>query len=838
MKIFKFFLAFWMLLDFGFSQVFDPVSWSTSVEEKEGETYLVITAKIDKGWHLYSQSHSGETGIATEFSYTASDKYELVGKTNEPKPQLASGDGVGDNALVFENSVTFKQKITTKQSSPFTIEGEVYFMVCDDQRCLPPNPELLTFNITSSNNKKESLENSSDETGNNKEQQLDNIEKEESELESDTSVGILDPVRWSFSTKKITNTEYEIVAKAKIDPNWHVYATKLESDDGPAPTEFVINENKKVNKIGDIEERGTIKSEYDENFGMQLHFFEDSLILIRRISIKDGSKPILSGEIYFMVCDDEKCLPPTSEPFKIDVVSGKLISEHDQSENDKANEIIPYLENFDLEKPINDCGGEENTGGKSLWVIFLLGLGGGLFALVTPCVYPMIPLTVSFFTKGGEDRKKGLFRAALYGFFIFLIYVSLSIPFHVSDMDPQILNGIATNPYLNIAFFAIFVFFAFSFLGYYELTLPSKWSNRSDEASNRGGFIGVFFMALTLALVSFSCTGPILGSVLAGVLKDGAMPLTVALAGFGIALGLPFAVFAAFPSLMKSIPQSGGWLNSVKVVLGFLELGLALKFLSNADLVEQWGLLKREVFFGIWILLGLGLVAYLFNLIRFPHDSKNRKLTFPKIAFALLFLSFVIYLIPGVTCGENSNRRLVSGFPPPMFYSYCSDGGKCPLNLDCHKDFEEGREIAENVDKPILLDFTGWACVNCREVEENIWPDEEVYKLINEEFVLISLYVDDKRALPENEQGVVEIKYDNGKVKKKKIKTVGDKWFTFETLTFRNNSQPRYALLAPDGTLLNNPISYKDIKDNGYEEFYAEFLRCGLDAYQKLKQTQ
>lgn len=832
----KLLLLGFLLPFLGVAQILDPVSWSTSVEETNGKTFLVVTASIEKGWHLYSQYLESDMGpVPTEFTYEASPNYELVGKASESKTHTEYDKNFDMNLSFFSGKAVFKQEIKVKVAEPFKITGEVYYMVCDDEKCLPPTGEALTFDVSPQNKKQtenidqvtETVEESAVEVGN------------QTEEIAPKSQGIHDPVVWSFSSKKIGENEYEVRAKAIIEPHWHVYATKLESEDGPIATEFVINGNdkSKIESVSEITEQGKTIDSYDPNFAMQLQYYEDSLVLIRKIKVTSENS-LVEGEVYFMVCNEEMCLPPISVPFILDLATGKTVDKEDvNNSNSDVSEILPELEKFDLENPINDCGGEENSSNKSLWMIFLLGLGGGLFAVVTPCVYPMIPLTVSFFTKGGQDKGKGLGRAGLYGFFIFLIYISLSIPFHVTDMDPQILNGIATNPYLNIAFFVVFVFFAFSFLGYYELTLPSKWSNKSDSASNRGGFIGIFFMALTLALVSFSCTGPILGSVLAGVLKNGPMPLTVALAGFGLALGLPFAIFAAFPSLMKSIPQSGGWLNSVKVVLGFLELALALKFLSNADLVEQWGLLKREVFFGIWILLGLGLVAYLLNLIRFPHDSKNRKLTFPKVAFAILFLSFTIYLIPGVTCGESANRRLVSGFPPPMFYSYCSDGGKCPLNLDCHKDFKEGRELATNVDKPMLVDFTGWACVSCREVEENIWPDPEVYKLISENFVLVSLYVDDKRVLPEDQQGVVEIKYDNGKVKKKKIKTVGDKWFTFETLVFKNNSQPRYALLAPDGTLLNNPISYKDIRENGYEKFYAEFLRCGLDAYEKHKQS-
>lgn len=826
-------LTSFIFLSVSFSQILDPVSWTFTVEQNGSEATLISKATLDKGWHIYSQNLESEFGpVPTEFIYDKSDNYSLDGKTIETKKPTVEFDKNFDmNVAFFSNEITFKQKIKVLSATDFSIKGSVGYMVCDDEKCLPPTDELFEFKVKGA---KGGVKLNPVTTPTENLTQNSVVELTLDELKP-KQTGILDPVQWSFSSNKISDTEYEIIATATIQEHWHVYATKLESNDGPVPTKLSINDNQEVEIVGEVVEVGNKKNEYDENFMMQLQYYENKLQLKQKIKLKNPTQTV-SGMVNFMVCDAEQCLPPMDIPFEVDLTKGTENKTEIDTSEITSTTILPVLEKFDLENPVNDCGGEASSKeSKSLWIIFLLGLGGGLFALLTPCVYPMIPLTVSFFTKGGEDKGKGLGKAGLYGLFILLIYVSLSIPFHVSNLDPQILNGIATNPVLNIIFFIVFVFFAFSFLGYYELTLPSKWSNKSDSASNRGGFIGIFFMALTLALVSFSCTGPILGSVLAGVLKDGAWPLTVALAGFGMALGLPFALFAAFPSLMKSIPQSGGWLNSVKVVLGFLELGLALKFLSNADLVMQWGLLKREVFFAIWILLGLGLTAYLFGLIKFPHDSKIKKLSFPRISFGILILAFVVYLIPGLTCGESANRRLVSGFPPPLFYSYCNQDNNCPLNLDCHKDFIEGQKIAKALDKPILLDFTGWACVNCREVEENIWPDPEVFKLINEEYVLISLYVDELKELPKEQQGEVDIVYDNGNIKRKRIRTVGDKWFTFETLVFKNNSQPRYALLSPDGQLLNNPISYKDIKENGYAKFYAEFLECGLEAYEKIK---
>lgn len=815
----KTFLAlFTLLISFsGFTQIYDPVDWSFAVEQDGEETYLVSTATIEKGWHVYSQVLESDDGpVATEFTFTENSNYEKVGKNTESETHKEYDPNFEMNLTFFKDKAIFKQKINPKTDEPFSVKGNVYFMVCNESMCLPPSEQEFEFEI------------------NKKGVKLVPVEVENNlnlDINTSQSTGLEDPVQWVFSSTKISEYEYEISAKAVLDKTWHIYATKQESE-YIIPTELYFFDESII-RNGEIKEEGELHEVFEKVNDANARYFEDEVIFTLKITVKDPSK-LVKGDVSYMVCDESHCLPPTKEEFIIDLKTGKqIIGNVTTSENgDITSTILPDMSNFDLNNPINDCGGERSNSEekKGLWLLFLLGIGGGLFAILTPCVYPMIPLTVSFFTKGGKDSKGGFGKAALYGLFIFLIYVSLSLPFWFTNADPQMLSGIATNPYLNLVFFVVFVFFAFSFLGYYELTLPSKWSNKVDSASNVGGIIGIALMALTLALVSFSCTGPILGSVLAGVLKDGPLPLTVALAGFGLALGLPFTLFAAFPSLMKKLPQSGGWLNSVKVVLGFLELALAIKFLSNADLVMQWGLIKREVFFALWILIGLGLVAYLFGLIKFPHDHGKLKLKFPRVAFAIMVLAFVIYLIPGLTCGENANRRLVSGFPPPMHYSFC--GGEM---FHVYQDYEEGRKAAEAEGKPMLVDFTGWACVNCREVEENIWPDKEVMKLISEEYILISLYVDAQEELPIEEQGEIDITYDNGNVKKKKIRTIGDKWFTFETLVFKNNAQPRYILISPEGKLLNNPISYVDIKKGGGAKYYAEFLECGLDAYNKIK---
>ena len=416
----------------------------------------------------------------------------------------------------------------------------------------------------------------------------------------------------------------------------------------------------------------------------------------------------------------------------------------------------------------------------------------------------------------------------MYGLFIVLIYFLLSLPFHLFDtIDSQILNTIATNIWLNLFFFLVFVFFAFSFFGYYELTLPSSWANKMDAASSRaGGALGIFFMAVTLAIVSFSCTGPILGGLLGSTalsIGDVATNLSAGMVGFGLALALPFGLFALFPSWLNSLPRSGSWMNTVKVFLGFLELALAFKFLSNADLVGNWGIFKREIFLGIWILLFVLLALYLFGLIRFPHEERKSKVSRTRKSIGIISTVFAIYLVSGLF--NYSSLKLLSGFPPPDFYSVVEKDSECPLGINCFKDFEEGIAYARNEQKPVLLDFTGWACVNCRKMEETVWSEPDVYPLIKEDYVLISLYIDDRTLLPESEQ--FNFEFESGKVKN--INTIGEKWGTFQTLNFGSASQPYYVLLSPDLEVLNTSIQNTD------SETYRNWLQQGLDLFNSKK---
>ena len=482
---------------------------------------------------------------------------------------------------------------------------------------------------------------------------------------------------------------------------------------------------------------------------------------------------------------------------------------------------------IDIKNPVANCG-DDDTQDKSLVTIFLLGVLGGLVALLTPCVFPMIPVTVTFFTKKSGDKGRGISNAVLYGLFIFLIYVLITLPFHIfGNARPEIFNNISTNVWLNILFFAIFVVFALSFFGLFEIGLPAGLANRMDSKSGLGNLGGIFFMAATLVIVSFSCTGPILGTLLVGVSNQGAWPLTAGAAGFGLALGLPFALFAMFPHWLQSLPRSGGWMTDVKVVLGFLEIALAIKFLSNADLVQQWGLLKREIFIGLWALISLLIVLYLAGKLRIGHSSPVKKFSFIRIALVILFSAITIYLIPGLTNSKWADLRLISGFPPPRAYSiYHSAKDKQQLFEPIHNDYAGALELARKENKPVLIDFTGWACVNCRQMEDKVWTDPVVDSLMRKEFIVVSLYVDERKNLPLTEQTTVKLA--NGS--EKSIVTVGDKWSTFQTENFGATSQPQYAIITPGQKLLTKTKFYTPDADE-----FAEWLRCGIKAFSDSK---
>ncbi|WP_034672189.1 protein-disulfide reductase DsbD family protein [Epilithonimonas caeni] len=664
---------------------------------------------------------------------------------------------------------------------------------------------------------------------------------------------IKNPVKFKFDVNPVGKDEYEAVLTGTIEDNWHVYSKDLPPDSG-IPTEFKITSKQGIQLIGKVQEIGKKHDEFSEAFGAQIVYYSNKVVFKQKFKPNDASKPaIITAEIMYQTCNDRVCLAPNTLEFEKQIEGSKTAvapEETLEKTKDTVYEVAPAgqvgtvlksadietpavakqdglkVNSLDFKNPLTDCGTAQQKPNDDNWLVLGLGFLGGLIALLTPCVFPMIPLTVSFFTKGNKDKAKGKRDAFIYGFFILLIFVLLSIPFHIIDgISGNIFNQISTNIWLNLFFFAIFLFFALSFFGYYEITLPSSIANKSSKAEEAGGIIGIFFMALTLVIVSFSCTGPILGSLLGGVVAGATnVPtlLTFALAGFGLAWALVFGLLALFPQALQSLPKSGGWMNTVKVVLGFIELALALKFLSKADLVSKTFLLKRELFIILWIIIAIGLVVYLFGKIRFPHDDKKPKISLTRRILGVFGIVFIAYLIQGLMPSEKPKLQLLSGILPPLNVSYFHKEEDGILGLRPYHNYFEAIEVAKKENKPVLIDFTGYGCENCRKMEEFVWSQDDILPMIQNDVILASVYVDDKEELPENEQ----IKIDMGEGQMKKVKTIGDKWSLFQQINFNNNSQPHYVLVTPDQKVINSPVS-------GYmpKEDFKKFLKCGIDYF-------
>lgn len=667
---------------------------------------------------------------------------------------------------------------------------------------------------------------------------------------------IKNPVKFKFAVNDLGNNQYEAVLNATLESGWHIYSRDIPEDTG-IPTEYVVS-GKNIELIGKFQEIGKKHEEFSEAFGGTIIYYSNSAGFKQKFKLKDPTKPgDVVAEITYQTCDDRVCLAPNTlefnktvtptgdtetatdektEPAKDSVKTVETVAENPEkgeitvTESSKLDPKQLKIASIDIAKPLTDCGTGSSKINENYWTYLLLGFIGGLIALLTPCVFPMIPLTVSFFTKGNKNPAKGKRDAMIYGFFILLIFVLLSVPFHLIDgIAGNIFNEISTNVWLNIVFFIIFIFFAGSFFGYYDITLPSSIANKSSKAEEAGGMIGIFFMALTLVIVSFSCTGPILGSLLGSAITGSAnvpMLLTFALGGFGLAWAIVFGLLALFPQALQSLPKSGGWMNTVKVVLGFVELALALKFLSKADLVSKTFLIKRELFIAIWIIVAIGLVIYLFGLIRFPHDDKKPKISITRKIIGVLGIGFVVYLIQGLIPAERPKLQLLSGILPPLNVSYFHDEKDGILGMHPEHDFFNAIELAKKENKPILIDFTGYGCENCRKMEEFVWSEPDILPILQNDVVLASLYVDDKEELPEDQK----TKIDLGDGQVKKVKTIGDRWSLFQTANFNNNSQPHYVLLTPDGKVINTPVS-------GYmeKEKFKKFLECGVNYFKNNK---
>ena len=650
---------------------------------------------------------------------------------------------------------------------------------------------------------------------------------------------IQDPVKFKTELKALSDTEGEIIFTAAIDPGWHVYSTNL-GDGGPISATFNVDKKNGLELVGKLKPVGNEISTFDKLFQMKVRYFESTAQFVQKIKFIAGTYTI-EGYLEYGACDDESCLPPTQVPFNLsgkttlkatEPVAESKVELQKEAEvepetvatsADTAAVVKPVVSADILWKPVIDdlqAYGEEHSQEDMSWMyIFITGFLGGLLALFTPCVWPIIPMTVSFFLKRSKDRKKGIRDAWTYGASIVVIYVTLGLAI-TAIFGASALNALSTNAVFNILFCLMLIVFAASFFGAFEITLPSKWSNAVDsKAEATGGLISIFLMAFTLSLVSFSCTGPIIGFLLVQVSTTGSVIApAIGMLGFAIALALPFTLFALFPSWLKSMPKSGGWMNVIKVTLGFLELAFALKFLSVADLAYGWRILDRETFLALWIVIFALLGFYLLGKIKFPHDDDDTKIGVSRFFMALVSLAFAVYMVPGLW---GAPLKAVSAFAPPMktqdFNLYTNE---VHAKFD---DYDLGMEYARLHNKPVMLDFTGYGCVNCRKMELAVWTDPTVSKIINDDYVLITLYVDNKTPLSEP----VKI-MENGT--ERTLRTVGDKWSYLQRVKFGANAQPFYVLIDNEGKPLNKSYAYnEDIPK------YIEFLRTGLENYRKEK---
>jgi len=655
---------------------------------------------------------------------------------------------------------------------------------------------------------------------------------------------ILKPVKWSFSSAQSGDNEYTLIIKATIDEGWKIYGMDI-APGGPIPTSIHFEDSASITFVDSLKQLGHKEGPtYEPLFDMDLTWWKHKAIFRQIVKVPaDGQ--ILKGFVEFMTCDNKQCLPPTQIPFEFNL--GKSAD----------GQIVPGVDNHQPEGGVDEIN---PTAKHSFWGYLIGGIGAGLIALLTPCVFPMIPLTVSFFTKRSTTRRKGFINALIYALSIIIIFIGLGF-FITGVFGPSALNAMASSVFFNMLFFLLFFAFALSFFGAFEITLPSKWVNKSDAAADRGGLVGIFFMAFTLVLVSFSCTVPIVGSMLVIIAEKGELwgPL-FGMLGFALALAIPFALFAAFPGWLNSMPKSGGWLNTIKVSLGFLELALAFKFLSIVDLAYHWGILKRDIFISIWIVIAVLWGFYLLGKIRFAHDAPSEHTSITRLFFAIIAFSIAVYMVPGLW---GAPVRILSGIAPPQHYQDFNlntlqykiakleskvealqssgiattndnpddeallntipvtvvDNMDCPHELNCFFDYAQGMAYARLHHKPVMLDFTGWTCVNCRKMEEYVWPDPAVWKILNDDYVLISLYVDDKTKLPDD--------FGPSPYTGHEVNTVGGLWSDLQTTRYNTNSQPYYVLINHEGKQLAAPRGYTpDVSE------YIHWLKSGIKTFE------
>ncbi len=796
--------AFLFLQSFmAFSQILEPVKWRFSSEKiAENEHKLLFTADIDPSWSLYSQDIS-ISPPATRFHFEEGNGFELIGEVIEPEA-IEKFDPNFDMVLkLFNDQVVFHQKVRLTGNEPVTIKGFVTFMSCDDMRCMPPIDEAFSFKLTP-------------DAGS------------EPIAATGQESGILQPVTWDFSLERLDENRFQIDYQANIDEGWELYSINVP-ENGPLPTEFHLIDAENHLRIDEETVEVTEgKIKFDEIFGMDIRSFSDLAGFRQVISLITEEAFTVNGEIAYMVCNQSGCIALYED----------FVISHDENGNLFIGHEAPSETELTAKSEATAAGTQRNNG--FLWATFFTGILGGLLALLTPCVFPMIPITVSFFLRNAGNRARAIRDASFYGFTIIFAYVVLGLAISLI-FGANALNALATNPWFNIFFFALLVFFAASFFGAFELTMPSSWTNALDsKADQTGGVFGVVLMGLTFVLVSFSCTGPIVGTLLVEAATSGdVLSPAIGMLGFSLALAIPFSLFAVFPTALQNLPKSGGWMNSIKVVLGFIVLAFALKFLGTADAVAQWGILDREVFIVLWIAIFMLLGLYLIGKIKFAHDSDLQYLSVPRLIMAILAFAFVFYLLPGLW---GAPLRAVSSFLPSpttqdfdlskgvasMGVSAATDGiyvGKSvkegPHGLMAFTDYEEGLAAARKAGKPIFLDFTGLGCVNCRKMEANVWSDPAVMQMLANDFVKISLFVDDRTPLPEHEQFV-----SSALGRERTVRTVGQKWSVFQAKHYGANTQPYYVILDHDEEMLVPAYSY----DTSIPK-YLEFLNTGKNNF-------
>ena len=758
------------------------VTWEAEVVDNGCEAEVVVTATVEKGWHLYTQYPCDLCFFTpTTIEFDPSPFFDKEGLTSEPETEEHT-DEFGELWVQFKSSpVEFRQKIVKHGTEDFDISLYITYQTCNDKMCVQENAQLkITCPGSDCGSAEEATESGSSHAA-----------------PTATTEEKKDGITWQLYSKKLADNSFEVIAQAFIPENWSIYTS---SD----LRHFDFKLSGEGFEFGQPElSEGTAK--FDSTSNMEVIEHTGSFTLKQKVTGDITKNSIVIGTLNFQAMKDGKRFVAEESVKEVDLKKAEISS------------------------------AEENKESRSYWSIFLISFLSGFAALLTPCVFPMIPMTVSFFTKQSKNKAQGIKNAILYGISIIVIYVGLGLAVTMI-FGTSALNALSTNVWFNLFFFVLLVVFGISFLGAFEITLPSSWVNKADKNADKGGLIGIFFMAATLTLVSFSCTGPIIGSLLVEASTQGGLSPFFGMFGFSLALALPFALFAAFPGWLNSLPQSGGWLNSVKVCLGLLEIAFSLKFLSNADLVVQAHLLEREIFLAVWIVIFAMLGFYLLGKIKFPHDSDLKHVSVPRFLMGTITLSLVLYMIPGLW---GAPLKLISGFPPPITYSESpfGIGGSAPdeeklpegahhgpHGLMLFHDLEVGMEYAKKVGKAPMLDFTGWACVNCRRMEENVWTDPEVLPILKDSVVIISLHVDDKEKLPEDQVTTSEDGF--------RIRTIGDKWSHLQKSVYSSQSQPQYFILTNEGERLGGQANYEDHQD---PPVFKDWLDENLSQYQSRK---